>query len=78
MTHDNRYKCRAVTVYPQPNARGANRGVTGNDMRLISHDFPERLIDIEGINNHIVPRLKLGTHGAVAHTSQGKVVLVFH
>ena len=83
--HDNRYKCRAVTSYPQPCAsdmstgdRGANGGVAGNNTRLISHDFPARLIDIEGINNHIVPRLKLGTHGAAAHTNQGKVILIFH
>ena len=59
--------------------RGANGSVACNDMRLISHDFPERLIDIEGINNHIVSRLKLGTHGgAVAQPSQGKVIPVFH
>ena len=50
--HDNRYKCRAVTGYPQPCAgemstvhRGANCGVAGNDTRLISHDFPECLIE---------------------------------
>ena len=58
--------------------RGANGGVAGKDMRLVSHDYPARLVDIEGIDNHVIPRLKLGTHGAVANSVTGKVLLLFH
>ena len=57
--HDNRHRWQAADGYPKPTAndmsivdRGANGGVAGTDMRLISHDLPECLIDIEGFNNH--------------------------
>ena len=58
--------------------RGANGGVAGKDTRLISHNFPVCLVDIEGIDNHVIPRLKLGTHRAVANLREGKVLLIFH
>ena len=53
-------------------------GVAGTDMRLISHDHPACLVDIEGFDKHVIPRLKLGIHGAVVNTLTGKVLLIFH
>ena len=32
--------------------RGANAGIAGHDMRLISHDSPERTVKIEGFDRH--------------------------
>ena len=83
--YDGRYKCRTIVEYPPHYSgemstvdRGANGGVTDTDMRLVSHDYPTRPVDIKGIDNHVIPRLKLGTHGAVANTLTEKVILVFH
>ena len=58
--------------------RGANAGIAGHEMRLISHDSPERTVDIEGFDHHLTTRLRLGTHGAVGLTSAGEAILVFH
>jgi hypothetical protein len=58
--------------------RGANGGIAGDDMRLISHDAFGRTIDVQGINNHEIPKLKLGTCGAVVRTQRGYVILIFH
>ena len=54
--------------------RGANAGVAG----LISHDSPERTVDIEGFNHHLTTRLRLGTHCAVGLTTEGEAILIFH
>jgi len=40
---------------------GANGGIAGNDMRLIDFDNG-RTIDVQGIDNHQLPQLKIGTH----------------
>ena len=40
--------------------RGANAGVAGREMRLISHYSPERNVDIEGFDHHLTTRLRLG------------------
>ena len=52
--------------------RGANGGVAGSDMRLINYDM-DRTIDVQGIDNHQVPNLRLGKFGAVAKTKTGNV-----
>ena len=33
---------------------------------------------IEWIGNHVISKLRIGTHGAVALTTQGEVILIFH
>ena len=58
--------------------RGANGGIAGDDMRIISHNDPPQFIDIQGIDNHSLSMLKIGTFGAVATTQRGEVILVFH
>lgn len=45
-------------------------------MRLIEYDG-DRTIDVQGIDNHQVPSLRLGTFGAVAKAKQGEVILIF-
>jgi len=56
--------------------RGANGGLAGDDMRLIEYD-EDRTIDVQGIDNHQVPQLRLGKFGAVAKAKQGDVLLIF-
>jgi len=56
--------------------RGANGGLAGEDMRLIEYD-DDRTIDVQGIDNHEIPQLRLGTFGAVAKSTQGEVLLIF-
>ena len=56
--------------------RGANGGLAGSDMRLINYDL-DRTIDVQGIDNHQVPNLRLGKFGAVAKTKKGNILLIF-
>ena len=49
--------------------RGANGGIAGNDMRLICFDR-DRTINVQGIDNHQVPHLKIGTFGATVNMGQ--------
>ena len=56
--------------------RGANGGLAGEDMRLIEYDN-DRTIDVQGIDNHEIPQLRLGKFGAVARSKQGEVLLIF-
>ena len=58
--------------------RGANGSIAGNDLRLITHEYPERTITIQGIDNHTVPDLRIGTYGAAARTQYGNVILIFN
>ena len=46
--------------------RGANGGVAGEDVRVISTSH--RSVDIEGIDNHQVNNIKIGTVGGVVET----------
>ena len=56
--------------------RGANGGLAGSDMRLIDYDG-DRTIDVQGIDNHKVPNLRLGKFRVVARTKTGNVLLIF-
>ena len=58
--------------------RGANGGVAGRDLRLISYAEPGRTVSTNGIDGHRIGDLPLGTFGAVCHTRKGKVILIFH
>jgi hypothetical protein len=59
--------------------RGANGGVGGgnDDVRLIS-TIPNSSIDIQGMDNHTLQSIPLGSVGGVAQTQRGKVILIFH
>ena len=58
--------------------RGANGGVAGCDVRVISKDLPHRRVNIQGIDNHQMTGLQLGTVGGVVTTQRGPVIGVFH
>jgi len=56
--------------------RGANGGLAGDDMRKIA--MSDRYIDVQGIDNHMVPHLRIGTFGAVVRTKSGSyIILIF-
>ena len=55
--------------------RGANGGVAGSDVRIISL-LPDRSVDIQGIDNHQLQDVKIGTVGAVASTHLGEIILI--
>ena len=57
--------------------RGANGGLAGDDMRKIA--MSDRFIDVQGIDNHMVPHLRIGTFGAVVRTKSGShIILIFN
>ena len=57
--------------------RGANGGLAGDDMRKIA--MTDRFIDVQGIDNHMVPHLRIGTFGAVVRTKSGShIILIFN
>jgi hypothetical protein len=59
--------------------RGANGGIAGNDCRVIEvNDQPQRYVDVEGIDRHIMERCRLVTAGAVTHSNGGPVILIMH
>ena len=52
---------------------GANGGIAGDGMWLISHDAFGRTIDVQGIDNHEIPKLKLSIR-----TQRGYAILIFN
>jgi hypothetical protein len=59
--------------------RGANGGVAGNDCRVIEvNDQPQRYVNVEGIDRHVMERRRLVTAGAVTHSNRGPVILIMH
>jgi len=57
--------------------RGANGGICGDNMTLIS--YTGRTIDVQGIDNHELPQLKLCSCGGVVRTQQrGPAILIFN
>ena len=56
--------------------RGANGGICGDDMTLIS--YTGRTIDVQGIDNHELPQLKLCSCGGTVRTQRGTAILIFN
>eukprot|EP00985_Skeletonema_marinoi_P005226 scaffold2257_cov155-Skeletonema_marinoi.AAC.1 len=59
---------------------GANGGL-GNrkEMRLIAYTSPERYVNITGVGNHNIPRLRIGTFAAKVQLQDGRwVLMIFH
>jgi hypothetical protein len=56
--------------------RGANGGVTGSDTRLIDKSL--RSVHIQGINDHMIKDVPIGTVGAVVNTQHGDVIAIMH
>jgi hypothetical protein len=56
--------------------RGANGGIAGNDVRVISKT--NRVVDVRGIDNHQLVDIDIGTVGGVVTTQKGPVIAIMH
>jgi hypothetical protein len=56
--------------------RGDNGGVTGSDTRLIDKSL--RSDNIQGIDDHMIKDVPIGTVGAVVNTQRGEVIAIMH
>jgi hypothetical protein len=56
--------------------RGTNGGVAGSDMRLIDKSLYS--VHIQGIDNHMIKDVPIGTVGAVVNTQRGEVIAIMH
>ena len=58
--------------------RGANGGVAGSDVRIVDLYPPSKSVDIQGIDNHRVTDMRLGTVGGVINSQKGPVIALMH
>jgi hypothetical protein len=56
--------------------RGANGGVAGSDTRLIDKSLHS--VHIQGIDDHMIKDVPIGTVGAVVNTQRGEVIAIMH
>jgi hypothetical protein len=56
--------------------RGANGGVAGSDTRLTDKSL--RSVHIQGIDDHMIKDVPIGTVGAVVNTQCGEVIAIMH
>ena len=70
-THRHRSKSSLVD-------RGANGGMAGRDVRPLHQHLPHREVDIEGIDNHRMNSIKVGTCAGVINTDKGPVIGIMH
>jgi hypothetical protein len=56
--------------------RGTNGGVAGSDTWLIDKSLCS--VHIQGINNHMIKDVPIGTVGAVVNTQRGEVIAIMH
>ena len=56
--------------------RGANGGICGNDVRIISKTG--RSVDVQGIDNHQITDIPIVTAGAVVKTQRGPIVVIMN
>ena len=53
--------------------------IAGDDVVWIGGPVgPKRFVVITGINNHQIPRVRIGTVGAYAMSNRGPVILIFN
>ena len=57
--------------------RGANGGVTGNDVRFIE-THPDRKVDIRGIDNYQISDIPLVSARGVTTTITNEVIVIIH
>ena len=55
--------------------RGANGGVAGDDVRIISY-HPNKKVDVMGIDNHSVSSIPVATAGGVVNSTVGPVIVI--
>ena len=58
--------------------RGANGGLAGSDVRIISKDPHPRLVDVSGIDSHQITNLPIVTVGGVVPSQRGPVIAIMH
>ena len=58
--------------------RGANGGVAGEDVRIVDQHTPFKTVDIQGIDDHQITNVRLGTVGAVVPSQRGDVIVIMH
>jgi hypothetical protein len=56
--------------------RSANGGVAGSDTRLIDKSLHS--VHIQGIDDHMIKDVPIGTVGAVVNTQRGEVIAIMH
>jgi hypothetical protein len=56
--------------------RGANGGVAGSDVRVLFKT--NRTVNIQGIDNHQLTDIDIGTVGGVVQTQKGPVIAIMH
>ena len=56
--------------------RGANGGICGNDVRVISKTG--QTVDVQGVDNHQIVDIPIVTAGAVVKTQRGSVILIMN
>jgi len=56
--------------------RGANGGIAGNDVKVIATS--DRSVDIQGINNHQVTDIKIGTVAGVITSTKRPIIGIMH
>jgi hypothetical protein len=56
--------------------RGVNGGIAGQDVRVIA--TTDRTVDIQGIDNHQLTNVPVGTVAGVVQTNKGLVVAIMH
>ena len=56
--------------------RGANGGIAGDDVRIISKTG--RSVHIQGIDNHRINQIPIVTAGGVITTQKGPVIAIMH
>jgi hypothetical protein len=56
--------------------RGTNGGVAGSDTWLIDKSLLS--VHIQGINDHMIKDVPIGTVGAVVNTQRGEVIAIMH
>jgi hypothetical protein len=56
--------------------RGANGGVAGSNTWLIDKSLHS--VHIQGIDDHMIKDVRIGTAGAVVSTQRGEVIAIMH
>ena len=57
--------------------RGANGGIAGADVRVISKS-PDRVVNIQGIDNHEITDIPIVTAGGVAQSQHGEIIVILN
>jgi hypothetical protein len=59
--------------------RGANGGIAGSDCHIIKiNNQPQRFVNVEGIDGHVMTKQWLITTGAVTEMNRGPVILIMN